>query len=320
MDIGYFLDDYFATEVQLGAIYQYNGDGFDDGESGYGNNPPVQAMALLAGPLMNENNMDDPSGGCDASINGVGFGDGIVDNERLGLTGSRRINNDIYNFGLPNVAQEYYNILSGKYIDGQDTRVFCDDSLTTVPCKFAQPANSDPCYWGVGGQTCPVYANWSDETGNSGFPNLPGERSGVAISGPFTFKANSIQNVDLAFVSARDYSDSNSVTLLKTYLTEIKNTFNTNPNGFGDNYVGVHQIKGELDQLFVYPNPAKEYLTLSKTVSPANEFVILDSFGRSVKKGKLVTNVIPVSDLKSGIYGLLINSRTEVKAIRFVKE
>jgi len=320
IDIGYFLDDYFATEVQLGAIYQYNGDGFDEGETGYGSNPPAQAMALLAGPLMNENNMDDPSGGCDVSINGVGFGDGVVDNERLGLTGSRRINNDVNNFGLPHVAHEYYNILTGKYIDGQETRVFCDDSLTTVPYKFEQPANSDPCYWGVDGQTCPVYANWSDETGNNGFPNPPGERSGVAISGPFTFKANSVQNLDLAFVSARDFSDSNSVTLLKTYLSEIRNTFITNPNGFGDNYVGIHQNKSELDKLFVYPNPAKEYLTLSKTISPANEFVIMDSFGRVMKKGKVVTSIIPVSDLKPGIYCLLIQSRTEVKTIRFIKK
>jgi uncharacterized Zn ribbon protein len=320
MDIGYFLDDYFATEVQLGAIYQYNGDGFDEGESGYGSNPPAQAMALLAGPLMIENNLDDPSGGCDASINGTGFGDGIVDNERLGLTGSSRINNDIYINGLPHVAQEYYNILSGKNIDGQDNLVFCDDSLTTVPCKFVQPANSDPCYWGIGGQICPVYANWSDETGNGGFPNPPGERSGVAISGPFTFKANSVQNVDLAFVSARDFSDSNSVALLKSYLSEIKNAFNTNPKGFGDNYVGIHQNKNELGQLFAFPNPAKEYLTLSKTVNHENEFVILDSFGRVIKKGKVTTNLIPVSELKPGIYSLTIKSRTEVKAIKFVKE
>jgi len=142
----------------------------------------------------------------------------------------------------------------------------------------------------------------------------------VAISGPFTFKANSVQNLDLAFVSARDFSDSNSVTLLKTYLSEIRNTFITNPNGFGDNYVGIHQNKSELDKLFVYPNPAKEYLTLSKTISPANEFVIMDSFGRVMKKGKVVTNIIPVSDLKPGIYCLLIQSRTEVKTIRFIKK
>ena len=78
-DIGYANDDYVGCDVSRGAYYGYNSDSIDgSGEPGsYGDVIPAQGIVILGGPLMDANGLDDPTGQCDESINGVGFGDGI---------------------------------------------------------------------------------------------------------------------------------------------------------------------------------------------------------------------------------------------------
>ena len=119
-DIGYAWDDYVGCDVARGAFYGYNGEEIDEGGSGegYGHNPPAQGIVILGGPTMDPNGMDDPSGGCDESINGVGFGDGIEDNERYGMNKFLYYNNSVGIQGAPETAEEYYNYMKGIWKDG----------------------------------------------------------------------------------------------------------------------------------------------------------------------------------------------------------
>ena len=128
-DLGYASDDYVGCDVMRNSVYCYNGydsDGYD--QSGhYGTNWPVQTLTLLCGPLMPADGIDNPAyGGPDDcpqgdnsldwyAVNGMGFGDGIADNERYGLTGfiSQRNNGSV--LGDPTVAVEYYNAMRGYF-------------------------------------------------------------------------------------------------------------------------------------------------------------------------------------------------------------
>lgn len=92
-DIGYYFDDYIGCDVTRSAFYACNGDVFDEDLydnyydiEGYGSFPPAQGVVVLAGPLMDHDGFDNPSGGCDFSINGTNFGNEIIDDERFGLT------------------------------------------------------------------------------------------------------------------------------------------------------------------------------------------------------------------------------------------
>ena len=46
-DLGYYGDDYFGTDTIRNMSYAYNGDSFDEGELGYGLNPPAQGVKFL---------------------------------------------------------------------------------------------------------------------------------------------------------------------------------------------------------------------------------------------------------------------------------
>ncbi len=80
----------------------------------YGANPPAQGIVVLGGPYMDADGEDNPSGECDESINGVGFGDGIMDNERFGMNKFIYFNNGGLPYSNdPSYDFQYYNYLKG---------------------------------------------------------------------------------------------------------------------------------------------------------------------------------------------------------------
>ena len=218
-DIGYARDDYNGCNVQHGYYYGYNADDFDgDGEPGsYGANPPAQVIMILGGPTMNPDGLDNPkydSNGnqiVDESINGIGFGDGVIDNERLGMTGYFYHENTAAMNGDPEEAQHYYNLLRGIWKSGDHVQYggygFPGAPGTVGPeCKFMFPYDSDPYNWGTGGVMPNGGYNqngfyWSEETGDNGQPNTPGDRRGLASSGPFTFGSGTVQVIDRAYIT-----------------------------------------------------------------------------------------------------------------------
>lgn len=97
-DLGYSDDDYVGCDVQRGLGYAYNGDAFDEdgnGVKGYGNQPPAIGIDFFEGPYQDNDGMDNPlttnvqlalsQGGIPYKGLGLGYGDGIVDNERMGM-------------------------------------------------------------------------------------------------------------------------------------------------------------------------------------------------------------------------------------------
>ena len=95
-DIGDWSDDFIACDVYRNTIYGYNGNPVDGTGNiyEYGTHPPAQSTTILSGPLMDPDDIDNPkvdSNGqplCDESYNGLNFGDGIIDNEKFGVTNS----------------------------------------------------------------------------------------------------------------------------------------------------------------------------------------------------------------------------------------
>ncbi len=334
-DIGNWKDDYLSTDVSRGAIIGYNGDDFDedyvnnnqDTTFGYGENPPAHAVVFLGGPYMDANATDDPDGGCDESINGIGFADGIVDNERYGLTNS-------FGFSPPGPAPtldwayDYYNYLKSIWKDGNHMKYYffgwAGDDSTKVDANFIYPGLSDTCFWGTGGIVPDTDPDWKEETAYMGLPNEPGDRRALGSMGPFTFYPNTFQNIDIAFVTAQgDGGSYSSVELVKVYIDSIRSSYKLDSDNFGFKWLGNEERKVEKQNLRIFPNPAKDEIRLDYIAEGQTiEFAIYDAFGRLVNVGQLSNSGelrISINELKIGIYIIKITDQNKMYSAKILK-
>ena len=157
-------DDYVGCDVNRGLAYYYNGDNYDGdnaGWKGYGDNPPAVGVDFFEGPYQDNDGIDNAFGiGPGEALNGIGYGDTLIDNERFGL---RRF---LYysNVGQGNNSQtdpinaaDYYNYMRGFWKDGTPfyyggTGHLSDAGANpNVTCEFMFPGDTDPLGWGTGG-------------------------------------------------------------------------------------------------------------------------------------------------------------------------
>ncbi len=332
----------------------------------YGEHPPAQAVTILGGPLLDPDSNDNPSyngdgisgpsfhGSCDIvplngtflemsygidtsqtgnflvrseAINGVGFGDGIVDNERAGMQRFIKTNNA--NSGVPAYMQDpayaldYYLCLQGRWNDS--TRMFYGGNGHAgfggygPECNFMFPGLSDLCDWGTAGQIPNGPKEWTEKTA----ANPPGDRRGVCSMGPVTFTPGAVQELDIAFTFARENSGRDTVSSLAKLLNMtdvIKHAYVTNtlPNGESFNDVsGRNEISSLI--VSVYPNPATNMVTIEagKTSKETATVSLISTEGvtmmsKVIQPGMKSTK-IDVSGVPQGIY--IISVRTDKGAV-----
>lgn len=212
-DIGYGWDDFVGCDVKRGICYGYNGNEIDQN---YGDNAPVQVTAFIAGPYMDPDGLDNPAySECGETPyysgnlygNGVHFGNGIVDDERLGMSCFLVFGNSSSATGDPRDAEQAYYNLRGMWRDGT---VMCyggngypGNAGTVGPrCRFMFPNDSDPCNIGTDGLAPNDGFNtndnyWTEEQAG----NAPNDRRGLAVTGPFTFQPGAEQPLDYAMIT-----------------------------------------------------------------------------------------------------------------------
>ncbi|NMM48560.1 T9SS type A sorting domain-containing protein [Marinigracilibium pacificum] len=96
----------------------------------------------------------------------------------------------------------------------------------------------------------------------------------------------------------------------------------TNSNYQTPNINEILSVDNEIEKrIFVYPNPARDYLTLPIDVDNNSEVRIYSHTGQEVKSLKLDNSRIAnIHDLKSGSYiGIVRNVEGEIKRFKFIK-
>ena len=211
-------DDYVGCDVSRGLGYAYNGDAFDEdaqGFKGYGDNPPAVGVDFFEGPYQDNDGIDNPlttdisqalnQDGIPYTGLGIGYGDGIIDNERFGMRRFLYYNNlGIGNTNQtdPITAQNYYAYLRGYWKDG--TRFVYGgnghpsdaNANASVEADFMFPGDTDPLGWGTSGIPQPT---WTEETSG----NTPFDRRFAQSAGPFVLKPGAINNITVGVVWAR---------------------------------------------------------------------------------------------------------------------
>ncbi|MBK7212954.1 MAG: hypothetical protein IPH88_06590 [Bacteroidales bacterium] len=141
-----------------------------------------------------------------AAINGVNFGNGILDDERFGMR--RFVYHNNSNSGVPSymwdpdVAPQYYNFLRGIWRDGTQMlyggNAHLSSGATGPACYFMFPGETDICNWGTKG-IVPNPKNWTEVTAG----NQPQDRRFMESAGPFTLEPGAVNYITVGIPWAR---------------------------------------------------------------------------------------------------------------------
>ena len=205
------------------------------------------------------------------AINGVNFGNGIVDDERYGMR--RFVYHNNSGSGVPeymtdpDYAPEYYNFLRGIWKDNTKMRYggnAHESSNAYGPdCDFMFPSTSDVCDWGTGGvpPACPKH--WTEETAG----NPPEDRRFMQSAGPFTLEPGQVNYITVGIPWAKAGSGGPwaSVELLRVVDDKCQALF--------DNCFSVIQGPNAPDLTFrELENEFIVYITNRKTNDLGNNF------------------------------------------------
>ncbi|MDQ3190148.1 MAG: T9SS type A sorting domain-containing protein [Bacteroidota bacterium] len=233
-DLGFAQDDFVGCDVQRGLGYSYNGKQVDGtgGPANYTGTPPAIGIDFFEGPYQDNDSIDNPlaindynaakaGNGIPYPGLGIGYGDGIVDNERFGM--SRFLYHNNTGEGIPDTqdpttASDYYNFLRGMWKSGLKMNYGGNGhngGSGGVDCNYMFPGNTDPIGWGTGGVP---QLEWTEET----VGNVPYDRRFAQSAGPFVLKPGAVNNITVGVVWAKALSGGPFASVEKLRLVDDK--------------------------------------------------------------------------------------------------
>jgi hypothetical protein len=137
-------------------------------------------------------------------------------------------------------------------------------------------------------------------------------------SGPFTFHAGDVQELDLAFAWARDYTPGDttrSIPKLNIVVDSIRGAFVNNRVPGGGTFSGIAGgSKNNQRMLKIYPNPAREFAMVVIPCQPGEmlNIMLISNSGKTVSVSTVNSGQpvrIDVSAVPEGFYVLKVSSR-----------
>jgi len=338
-DLGNASDDFIASDVARSAFYAYNGDSNDEdgpGSLGYGANLAAQGVVFLNGGFQDNDGLDNPltqniqnaidSAGSPYPNLGIGYGDGIVDNEQFGLTNFLAYSNNTGLTGQAVSAINYYHQTNGKWNDGTSMVWGGTGHLSsggTVNSNMLFPGDSDPLLWSTQGINTPT-SNWSEVSE----ANPQGDRKGVGSVGPVTLEPGQVQKLTIALVSARDYSSSGpqaAVNIMKERIDSIHSYFRTGilTECIPSISTGIQDEKAKENNLLIYPSPFNNQFTLNYSLENNTAILaIYNVVGKIIKTQTVTQNstVVDLSKQPSGFYFITITDGDKKMSQKIIKQ
>ena len=133
---------------------------------------------------------------------GIGYGDGVIDNERYGMRKFLYYNWSSGIDGQPSQSVHYYNYMRGFWKNGQ-RMAYGGNGITEssganldIAADYMYPGDTDPNQWGTVGQQVEP---WTEQTAG----NPAGDRLFLQSAGPFTLEPGDYNNITVGMVWAR---------------------------------------------------------------------------------------------------------------------
>lgn len=290
-DLGYAWDDYVGCDVTRNMSYCYNGDDVDGPGTGcFQGIPPAQGCVILGGAE-----------------------DGQDGRQKMGHflyydNSSSQIN------GEPEKCSDYYSYMSGYWKNGQHVLYGgngISSGTTDLECNYMFPGDSDPQHIGTNGIVPSEHPNdWTEHTAG----NAPGDRRGIASSGPFTFQAGSSLQFDLAYVAAKATQGNawTSVELLREYVDDVQRQFERDTTDSGKPFTYIPRAGATVSVeetpaspfMQLYPNPTTGLLHLNLNTNGNYTAQLYDMMGHQLGSYQVRDGyaAIDLSRLSSGVY------------------
>jgi hypothetical protein len=219
-DVGYHGDDFVGCDVKRGLGYTYNGDPNDETSIGYGDTPPALGMDFFRGPTADAGDgIDNDKDGCvdcTFQFNDDGSVDTIPDTDPAGaetIIMSKFVyynNNSDPTTGNPQTGIHFYNLMTGKWLNGQSLTYGGTATDPSNPeCDFMYPNDTDPAFPGQ---------PWTEEIAG----NQPDDRRLLTSAGPFTLKPGNINVITTGLVWARATSGGPFASVEKMLVADDK--------------------------------------------------------------------------------------------------
>lgn len=332
LDLGNSTDDYIASDVQNAAFYAYNGDLFDEpvaSSPGYGATIPIQVVSVIGGPYLADDQLDNlplvtpgPSGVYGAM--GPGFGDNVVDNERMGMTSFLYYNNSGNPVnGNPTSAIHFNGYLRSRWKSGSPvtyggTGTGMGPGSTTTACTYMFPGDSDPLWLSTAGTPMDV---WDEVSAG----NPAGDRRGVASIGPFVLVPSEEVLLDVAYTALDTTGSSQSIPenvaealsgLRQLHQSEVgRDDLELRP------YTGIDTYSAPMARMAVFPNPTIDELTIDGVNGGYLE--VYNAAGalceRHVVAGGKKRMKLATAAWATGLYVIHYSNGTEQQSLQVVK-
>jgi hypothetical protein len=215
-DLGCSNDDFAGCDVQRGLGFVYNWDDTDEaclGAVGYGGPtppPPAIGVDFFEGPFQDSDELDNPltldcqlaqqQKGIPYPGIGIGYGDGVVDNERFGMRAYIYFNREGNAVMTdPNSAPQFYNYLRSIWKNNVPQSyggTGYSEAPDAIRAFYMFPWSTDPVGWGT---NCVPQPDWRELQQTPAQP----DRRFVQSAGPFTLEPGSYNNVTVGVVWAR---------------------------------------------------------------------------------------------------------------------
>ncbi len=320
-DIGLSTDDFMGTDVMNNLVYTYNSVEFDSGQNGsfgFGSKIPTVGISILQGAKKNDDFIDNPFGSSiGESVNGIGFGDTITDNEYYGLTSSL-----IFSNGVTDTNFFYNQFLATQGVD--TSGMF--NSYGGIPMKHAMISNSDPFFYSSNG--VPHSNNYTEFS----VGNQHGDRRVLANTGgpDCSIPAGESRTFDFVYTIALDTaspSHLNSVDKLRNDAMYLKKIWRGNTSFCGKNFdyydapeSNLKRSDGNID-FNLYPNPTYGYIYLDDLEVADDAMVrIYNLAGAQIKAMPNSSHklIIDCNAFESGMYLLNYSANGKSKTKKFV--
>jgi hypothetical protein len=180
-------------------------------------------------------------------------------------------------------------------------------------CRFIYPGFSDTLNWGTSCIPPNGPKEWTEITAG----NNPHDVRGVASGGPFTFNPGDKEELDFAYIFARDMNGDSlqSLEKLRKAIDHINYCFQRDSICGNKKFSSVDKKKASSGILRLYPNPASSNVTLEFADEIEDNVVItfFNLYGREVisaEKRPGVNQVpIDVSGFTPGLYIILARTK-----------
>ena len=327
LDLGNANDDYLQCDVDRSLFYAFNGDDFDEpnsGRPGYGIHPPAQSIMILKGAKQDNDGQDNPIGiGLNETINGSGFGDGITDNEYWGMEHFIYYTNG--SFGPtsdPRNDMDFYYYLQGHWQDGTTLDYggvgHVSYAPSGIPAKFMFPGTSDSYNYGTNGVST---SSWSEVTAG----NAPSDRRGTGSTGPVTFAPGDEMELTFAFVFGRDYVNTGAqagVTNMLERADSIRSYYNQGMLSACGFPLSVKSETSVNNDFNVYPNPTQNLVYIEQQKANDIKVDVIDATGKLVltTTGQNQLTTIDLSGYTNGLYFIKVSSDEGFKVTKVIKK